>query len=102
MPPSAEITIAADGTISALNAGDPPNTIAQIGRLKLVKADAREVMRGDDGLFRLTPETQQLRGNQLQNDPQVRVMPGVLEGSNVKPMETMVDMIANARRFEMQ
>ena len=102
VPPSAEITIAADGTISALNAGDPPNTIAQIGRLKLVKADAREVMRGDDGLFRLTPETQQQRGNQLQNDPQVRVMPGVLEGSNVKPVETMVDMIANARRFEMQ
>ena len=89
VPPSAEITIAAD-------------TIAQIGRLKLVKADAREVMRGDDGLFRLTPETQQRRGNLLANDPQVRVMPGVLEGSNVKPMETMVDMIANARRFEMQ
>lgn len=102
VPPSAEITIAADGTISALNPGDPPNTIAQIGRLKLVKADAREVMRGDDGLFRLTPETQQRRGNLLANDPQVRVMPGVLEGSNVKPMETMVDMIANARRFEMQ
>ena len=99
VPPSAEITIAADGTISALNPGDPPNTIAQIGRLKLVKADAREVMRGDDGLFRLTPETQQRRGNLLANDPQVRVMPGVLEGSNVKPMETMVDMIANARRF---
>jgi flagellar basal-body rod protein FlgF len=70
--------------------------------LKLVKADAREVMRGDDGLFRLTPETQQQRGNQLPNDPLVQVMPGVLEGSNVKPMETMVDMIANARRFEMQ
>ncbi|CAI2789313.1 Putative proximal rod protein [Serratia grimesii] len=102
VPPSSEITIAADGTISALNAGDPPNTIAQIGRLKLVKADAREVMRGDDGLFHLTPETRQQRGNQLQNDPLVRVMPGVLEGSNVKPMETMVDMIANARRFEMQ
>lgn len=29
-------------------------------------------------------------------------MPGVLEGSNVKPVDTMVDMIANARRFEMQ
>jgi len=32
----------------------------------------------------------------------MQVMPGVLEGSNVKPVETMVDMIANARRFEMQ
>ncbi|MCX2957574.1 flagellar basal body rod protein FlgF [Serratia symbiotica] len=102
VPPSAEITIAADGTISALNAGDPPNTIAQIGRLKLVKTKAREVMRGDDGLFYLTPETQQQRGNQLPNDPLLRVMPGVLEGSNVKPTETMVEMIANARRFEMQ
>lgn len=29
-------------------------------------------------------------------------MPGVLESSNVKPTETMVEMIANARRFEMQ
>ncbi|MDF7679658.1 flagellar basal body rod protein FlgF [Enterobacteriaceae bacterium ESL0689] len=102
IPPSAEVTIAADGTISALNAGDPPKTIAQLGRLKLVKADAREVMRGDDGLFHLTPEASQQRGNQLPNDPLVRIMPGVLEGSNVNPVETMVDMITNARRFEMQ
>ncbi|AVJ18191.1 flagellar basal body rod protein FlgF [Serratia rhizosphaerae] len=102
VPPQSEITIAADGTISALNPGDPPNTIAQIGRLKLVKADAGEVARGDDGLFHLTPASRQQRGNQLANDPQVRVMPGVLEGSNVNPTETMVDMIANARRFEMQ
>ncbi|HBV39239.1 MAG TPA: flagellar biosynthesis protein FlgF, partial [Erwinia sp.] len=28
--------------------------------------------------------------------------PGVLEGSNVSSSQTMVDMIANARRFEMQ
>lgn len=56
VPLSAEFTIAADGTISALNAGDPPNTIVQIGRLKLVKAKEREVMRGDDSLFHLTPE----------------------------------------------
>jgi flagellar basal-body rod protein FlgF len=102
VPPQAEITLAADGTISALNAGDPPNTIAQVGRLKLVKADAREVVRGDDGLFHLSEQAQQQRGNQLPNDPEVRIMPGVLEGSNVKPVETMVDMIANARRFEMQ
>ncbi|WP_337261604.1 MULTISPECIES: flagellar basal body rod protein FlgF [unclassified Serratia (in: enterobacteria)] len=102
VPPQAQLTIAADGTISALNAGDPPNTVAQIGRLKLVKAETRDVVRGDDGLFHLTASAQQQRGNTLPNDPQVRVMPGVLEGSNVKPMETMVEMIANARRFEMQ
>ncbi|KJU25298.1 flagellar basal body rod protein FlgF [Salmonella enterica subsp. enterica serovar Heidelberg str. 83-1068] len=32
----------------------------------------------------------------------MRIMSGVLEGSNVKPVEAMTDMIANARRFEMQ
>ncbi|WNN46031.1 MULTISPECIES: flagellar basal body rod protein FlgF [Winslowiella] len=102
IPQNAEITIAADGSITALNPGDPPNATVQLGRLKLVKADAQEVTRGDDGMFRLTASAQQQRGAVLQNDPTVKVMPGVLEGSNVKPVETMVDMIANARRFEMQ
>ncbi len=51
MPEGAEITIAADGTISALNPGDPANTVAPVGRLKLVKATGSEVQRGDDGIF---------------------------------------------------
>lgn len=102
VPPNAQITISPDGTISALNSGDAPNTIAQLGRLKLVKATGLEVVRSDDGLFRLTAQAQQQRGNVLQNDPTVRIMPGVLEGSNVNSVSTMVEMIANARRFEMQ
>jgi flagellar basal-body rod protein FlgF len=102
IPDSAEITIAADGTISALNPGDAPNTVAPIGRLKLVKATGPEVVRGDDGLFRLNPTALAARGATLQTDPSIRVMSGVLEGSNVKPVEAMADMIANARRFEMQ
>lgn len=102
VPEGSEITIAADGTISALNPGDPANTIAPVGRLKLVKADGKEVMRGDDGMFRLTPAAQATRGAALQADPSIRVMSGVLEGSNVKPVEAMTDMIASARRFEMQ
>lgn len=70
--------------------------------MKLVKATGQEVERSDDGLFRLTQQAQQQRGNVLQNDPTVRIMPGVIEGSNVNTVDTMVDMIANARRFEMQ
>ncbi|MFD1803134.1 flagellar basal body rod protein FlgF [Mixta tenebrionis] len=102
VPQGAEITIASDGTLTALNPGDAPNATVQLGRLKLVKATGQEVTRGDDGMFRLTPAAQARLGAVLQNDPTVQVMPGVLEGSNVKPVETMVDMIANARRFEMQ
>lgn len=102
VPEGAEITIAADGTISALNPGDPPNTVAPVGKLKLVKADGTEVTRGDDGMFRLTQAAQAARGAVLQPDPTLRVMSGVLEGSNVKAVSAMTDMIANARRFEMQ
>ena len=95
VPEGAEITIAADGTISALNPGDPANTVAPVGRLKLVQ-------RGDDGIFRLSAESQATRGPILQADPTLRVMSGVLEGSNVNAVAAMSDMIASARRFEMQ
>ncbi|MEN1515484.1 flagellar basal-body rod protein FlgF, partial [Pseudomonas aeruginosa] len=101
-PEGAEITIAADGTISALNPGDPANTVAPVGRLKLVKATGSEVQRGDDGIFRLSAESQATRGPVLQADPTLRVMSGVLEGSNVNAVAAMSDMIASARRFEMQ
>ncbi|MDU7759576.1 MAG: flagellar basal body rod C-terminal domain-containing protein, partial [Enterobacter asburiae] len=102
VPEGSELTIAADGTISALNPGDPANTVAPVGRLKLVKAEGKEVQRGDDGMFRLTQTAQATRGATLQADPSIRVMSGVLEGSNVKPVAAMSDMIASARRFEMQ
>lgn len=55
VPPQAAVTIAADGTISALNAGDSPNTIAQLGQIKRVQATAGEMMHGDDGLFPFDP-----------------------------------------------
>ncbi|WMY72846.1 flagellar basal body rod protein FlgF [Buttiauxella selenatireducens] len=102
VPQGAQLTIAADGTISALNAGDQPNTVAPIGRLKLVKATGQEVVRGDDGFFRPSQMAMATRGATLQADASISLMPGVLEGSNVKPVEAMADMIANARRFEMQ
>jgi flagellar basal-body rod protein FlgF len=102
VPPQSELTISADGTISLLGAGNTPNTMEAVGKLKLVKATGREVVRGDDGMFRVSPDAVATRGTTLQDDATIHVMPGTLEGSNVKPVETMVDMIANARRFEMQ
>lgn len=102
VPEGSQITIAADGTISALNPGDAANTIAPVGKLKLVKAEGKDVVRGDDGLFRVSQAAQATRGTTLQADASIRVMSGVLEGSNVKPVEAMTDMIASARRFEMQ
>ncbi|ACS85329.1 MULTISPECIES: flagellar basal body rod protein FlgF [Musicola] len=102
VPTQASITISANGTVASLGDGDSPNTVAQVGALKLVKGDSTQLVRGDDGLFHVSPAASQQVGNALPADPTVRVMPGVLEGSNVNTVESLVDMIGSARRFEMQ
>jgi flagellar basal-body rod protein FlgF len=94
-PTDARITIAEDGTISAM-----PNTGKQVpstlGRIKLVNADDAEMRRGADGLFRTRD------GEPAAADETVRLQPQALEGSNVNVVEAMVTMIAVARQFEMQ
>lgn len=101
VPDNAQLSFGADGTITALGAGDEPNAVALLGRLKLVNPDPQAISRGDDGLFRLqAPEGGQPALAAM--DPNVRITDGTLEGSNVNPMEAMVAMINNGRRFEMQ
>lgn len=97
VPPGSTLTITAEGVVTALGAGDPAVGAAEVGRLKLVNPAAKDMLRGDDGLFRL-----QAGLPEPQADPNVRLLTGTVEGSNVNAIEAMVDMIANARRFEMQ
>lgn len=98
VPELATLTIASDGTITALGAGDPPNNILNLGRLKMVNPPETAMVRGDDGVFRMA----QGGGQPLPADPALRLMSGVLESSNASPIKAMVGMIDNARRFEMQ
>ncbi|MGR4872292.1 flagellar basal body rod protein FlgF [Variovorax sp. LARHSF232] len=97
IPPGAQASVAADGLIAARGAGDPPTGVGDVGRLKLVNPPTADLVRGDDGLFRMRDGLPAADA-----DPAVRLVSGVIEGSNVNPVEAMVDMIANARRFEMQ
>lgn len=97
VPPGSSLVVAEDGMVTALGAGDPAVGAAEVGRLKLVNPAANTLVRGDDGLFRMQAGTAAAPA-----DPKVRLLSGALEGSNVNAVEAMVDMIANARRFEMQ
>src|SRR3546814_10219033 len=96
IPERGAVTFSGDGQISALGAGDRPNDIQLIGQRKLVNPQAADLARGGDGLFRAA------NGQPAQADPEVRMIAGFVEKSNVNPAEAMVGMIANARRFEMQ
>jgi flagellar basal-body rod protein FlgF len=91
VPPNSEVSIGADGTVSARL---PGAASTPVGRLKLVTPETA-LQRGDDGLFR-SPD------GELAADPNARVQDGALEGSNVNPVEAMVSMIGAARQFEAQ
>ncbi|HTI17082.1 MAG TPA: flagellar basal-body rod protein FlgF [Trinickia sp.] len=96
VPPDSQVTIGKDGTVSVLAPGNPPTAIAMIDQLKLVNPDPATLQRGDDGLFRTSD------GQPANADPNVTVVAGALEGSNVNPVSAMVSMITNARQFQMQ
>lgn len=94
VPVGAEVAIGFDGNLSARVGTQAPTGV---GRLKLVTPSAEDPLkRGTDGLFRAAS------GDALPSDTNARVQVGVLEGSNVNPIETMVGMIQVARQFEAQ
>jgi flagellar basal-body rod protein FlgF len=96
VPPDVSISVAKDGTVSAIAAGFKPGAANVLGRIKLVNPPEDTITRGDDGLFRLKD------GAAPDADANVTLVGGALEGSNVNVVEAMVDMIALARQFEMQ
>lgn len=96
VPPEVSVTIGGDGTISTIASTTKPGAPTVLGRLKLVNPDEKDLVRGEDGMFRLKS------GQPAAADPTVVVAGGALEGSNANPIDSMVDMIALARSFEMQ
>ena len=95
LPQLQSIQIGVDGTISGVPAGSSPSSPVVLGRIQLVNPPSTQLQRGADGLFR---DTQ----GPAQPDPAVQLASGVLEGSNVNPVQAMVQMLDNTRAFEMQ
>jgi flagellar basal-body rod protein FlgF len=96
IPPDNDILIGTDGTLSAIPTGGAVNIVNTVSRLKLVNPPEADLVRGEDGLFRLRA------GGAAPQDEAVRVAGGYLEGSNVNVVDQMVTMISLARQFEMQ
>jgi flagellar basal-body rod protein FlgF len=96
VPPASSVTVAPNGTIAVVPLGQTPNTISNVGRIKLVNPPSDTVSRGADGLFRTND------GQPAEADATTTLASGVLEGSNVDLAGSMVNMIELSRNFDLQ
>lgn len=94
--PLQNVNIANDGTISVQPFGAPATVMEPVARIKLVKPEYSDIERGLDGLFR------QKDGQIADADATVQIRSGMLENSNVNPVEEMVSLISLQRHYEMQ
>lgn len=95
IPPNLKIAIGDDGTVSSIDTTTSPSTVTILGTMKLVNPASQNMVRGDDGLFRIK------NGTPADADSNVKVQGGALEGSNVNVIDSMVEMINQSRQFDM-
>lgn len=93
LPPHSQLSIAKDGTISVIPAGQ--KNFVPVNQLKLVKIDPQNIMRMPSGLFKDRSTEVAVA------DPNIRVASGFLENSNVNAVESLIGILSATRNFEM-
>jgi flagellar basal-body rod protein FlgF len=97
IPEADKIEIARDGTISIIPLGDNASTLVEVGRIKLVNPNLKDLEKLNDGLLTLKPDSPVPEA-----DANVILVQGALESSNVNTIGAMVKMIELSRNFELQ
>ncbi|UTW47306.1 flagellar basal-body rod protein FlgF [Bacterioplanoides sp. SCSIO 12839] len=98
LPEFEKIEISRAGIVTVQPLGEAPTAVAEPVQLKLVNPDPALLEKGEDGLFRFRdPATQQ-----APVDPNITLVNGFVEGSNVNAVKELTDLIAINRQYEMQ
>ncbi len=96
VPPSTQVTIGSDGTVSVVPLGLSAAAQSQVDRIKLVNPATKDLQKGPDGLLRLKS------GAKAKTDETVAIVSGELESSNVNAAQSLVNMIELQRLYELQ
>jgi len=96
IPPSTQVSIGGDGTVSVVPLGLSPAAQSQVDRIKLVNPATKDLQKGADGLLRLKS------GGKAKTDETVTVTSGELESSNVNAAQSLINMIELQRLYELQ
>jgi flagellar basal-body rod protein FlgF len=94
LPPHSAVEIGSDGTISVMPEGATQMQV--VDKLRLVNAEAGQLTKNEAGLIVARD------GAPLAVDPNVSVLAGKLESSNVSAVEEMVATMSLNRSFEIQ
>ncbi|MGO1461689.1 MAG: flagellar basal body rod protein FlgF [Oleiphilaceae bacterium] len=100
LPPFDNVQVGADGTVSIIPVGGPPDQLVEVDRLKLVNPPQEALEKGLDGFIHRKPG-QAVEGPEPA-DAALRVASGFLEGSNVNAVEEMISNLQLSRQYEMQ
>jgi flagellar basal-body rod protein FlgF len=96
LPPYEKLEIGNDGTVSIIPQGGNATVAAAVDQIKLVNPPKDQLEKGEDGLMRVKD------GQPVAASPQVSLVAGSLEASNVNAVEEMVQMIDLQRQYELQ
>jgi flagellar basal-body rod protein FlgF len=100
--PFEKVEIGQDGSIVVRPQGAPANFLEVVDRIKLVESPDDHVMeKGKDALFR-APLDEFGQCGYCELSPNVKIIKGALEASNVNPVHEMTAMLSLQKQFEMQ
>lgn len=97
LPPYASVTIGGDGSITIQPEGQGAEALVQLDRLRLVRPEPGDVAKGVDGLFRTVDDS-----IVLPSSPDVGVVAGFVESSNVNAIYEMTAILELSRQFELE
>ncbi|MGK0247978.1 MAG: flagellar basal-body rod protein FlgF [Oleispira sp.] len=100
LPPFETIEIGRDGTISIRPQGEGAAAVAEVVQLRLVNPDGKTLAKGTDGLFRIRDRQPGDPGANI--DPNMSLVNGFVEGSNVNAVTELTQVLAMNRQYEMQ
>jgi len=102
IPNNMNLKILSDGSITLIEKKNNNISEITIGALKLVHLPEQDLIQKENGLFYLKNNSSNEYNRTINHDNNIRVQSGMLEESNVNASKNMIEMISNARQFEMQ
>lgn len=103
IPNNINLKISSNGIITSIQKKNKHIIETKIGALKLVRLPLQDLVQKENGLFYLNQNNQISKYRKtINHSNDIRVQSGMLEESNVNASQNMIEMISNARQFEMQ